>query len=244
MSAKVLQISEILEHARQERKLRRQVEKVLYREGKSYDEYEANHTAQQRLKEEISLKRKEARKKLAKELKSARTKLRSLKYVAIQAEHDVEIQINKRAREIRQEWATRLKSAKERLRRLKIECSRTSNRWKAKAQPVIDEARASRLYPDIPAPTIAPTRQAYGLPDSPGIYFLWKGDAIEYVGKSICLSRRLILGNHHVLNADHLISFLFMDSKELNWAECFYIGLVRPKLNFGQNTSHYTDNDR
>ncbi|MBE0615233.1 MAG: hypothetical protein IH604_16290 [Burkholderiales bacterium] len=40
------------------------------------------------------------------------------------------------------------------------------------------------------------------------------------------------------VTADHLISFMFVDAFELDWAECWYIGTLRPRLNFGVNAAH------
>lgn len=105
------------------------------------------------------------------------------------------------------------------------------------------EARDNRLvppherYPDAPAGSIRPSDTGAGLPEAPGIYFLWAGELVEYVGQSIKLCNRVKVG-HHQLRKDHLISYVELDARELTWAECWYIGALRPKLNFGRHASH------
>lgn len=90
-------------------------------------------------------------------------------------------------------------------------------------------------YPAAPLPHLEPHRKGSGLPAVPGIYFLWHGDVVEYVGKSRCLSERVRLGPHHVLKHYHRISLLPWEESELAWAECYYIGVLRPAANFGAN---------
>jgi hypothetical protein len=77
------------------------------------------------------------------------------------------------------------------------------------------------------------------LPESPGIYFLWAGTIVEYIGRSITINKRLSLGSHHVLTEDHQISFVLIERKYLSFAEHWYIGLVRPKLNDGMHATHH-----
>ncbi len=87
-------------------------------------------------------------------------------------------------------------------------------------------------YPPVPSLMLTPD-----LPKASGIYFLWLGNGIDYVGQARRLRDRLRLGAHHVLTAAHRVSFLTFPRKELNWAECYYIGLTRPPKNFGQRAA-------
>lgn len=93
-------------------------------------------------------------------------------------------------------------------------------------------------YPAVPTSKVRPHKDGVGLPDTPGIYFLWKGNIIDYVGKSIRLSGRVKLGSHHVLQPGHEVSFVEIPERELTWAECHYIGLLKPLANFGAAASH------
>lgn len=93
-------------------------------------------------------------------------------------------------------------------------------------------------YPAVPPPSIVPHREGLNLPTEPGIYFLWLGDTIDYVGQSVRLSHRLRLGLHHVLKEDYLISYVLLEKRLLTWAECYYIGLLRPIRNFGDSAYH------
>lgn len=93
----------------------------------------------------------------------------------------------------------------------------------------------SDWYPEIPlAPQFRPHNNGEGLPNDPGVYFLWAKGIVEYVGKSAKgLNQRLRLGHHPVLRSDHQISFLLFRPSILAWAESYYIGIARPPLNFG-----------
>lgn len=89
-----------------------------------------------------------------------------------------------------------------------------------------------RDYPGVPEPWIVPSKICTGLPEAPGIYFLWNGDEVEYVGKSVKLNARLKLGYHDYLDKHHRISFILCDEDKLDFTECFYIGILRPEFNF------------
>lgn len=106
----------------------------------------------------------------------------------------------------------------------------------ARARAIV--ANDGELYPKPPAPVLHPHKEGEGLPAEPGIYFLWKGDTVEYVGKSIRLSGRVKLGGHHVLRPHHTISYLLIEERLLTWAECYYIGTLQPMANFGASASH------
>lgn len=91
-----------------------------------------------------------------------------------------------------------------------------------------------KRYPAVPAPIphLVPNIDGNGLPESPGVYFLWCNNEVEYVGMSVRLNKRVRFPYHHVLRQDHLISFLnFEDQQAAFKAERWYIGLLQPKYN-------------
>ena len=96
-----------------------------------------------------------------------------------------------------------------------------------------DTNPATSRYPAPPAGTIAASLDGHGLPTASGVYFLWRGGSIVYVGQAVVLSNRVRLRNHQKLTCGDLISYLLFPEAELNFAEYFYIGLFRPARNFG-----------
>ena len=99
-------------------------------------------------------------------------------------------------------------------------------------------ARGAPDYPEPPLPMIKPSTDGGDLPETSGIYFLCEGEMVAYVGKAVNLRNRLRLGTHHALRATDTIAHLPFSPVELNWAESFYIGVLRPARNFGQNAFH------
>jgi excinuclease UvrABC nuclease subunit len=71
------------------------------------------------------------------------------------------------------------------------------------------------------------------IPAAPGVYFLWVGCIVVYVGQSINLRQRLT-SRHHGFSHGCRASFLEFPCDELNFAEAFYIGIMRPVRNFGK----------
>lgn len=64
-----------------------------------------------------------------------------------------------------------------------------------------------------------------------GIYFLWKDEVVEYVGQSVNVSNRL--RGHTKTTRDDRVSMLPFPKEELNFAEAYYIGSLRPCRNVG-----------
>jgi excinuclease UvrABC nuclease subunit len=93
-------------------------------------------------------------------------------------------------------------------------------------------------YPEIPIAKEVASATGENLPYASGIYFLWSGQRIEYVGQAKYLCNRVILGRHHVLKESHMISYVLISRTYLTWAENYYIGIIRPQLNYGLNASH------
>jgi hypothetical protein len=67
------------------------------------------------------------------------------------------------------------------------------------------------------------------VPNQSGIYFIWSGPVVAYVGQSINLAWRLL--GHERLRRGDKISYLCIDSNELFYHEAFYIGICRPSRN-------------
>lgn len=142
--------------------------------------------------------------------------------------------------ECRQNLADRLRSGR---RRLKILQQRIAVAELTLATKRSDDfVLTGSLYPAAPVPEITPHEDGFGLPEVSGIYFLWAEDGtLDYVGQSIKLNQRLRLGNHHILRGDHKISFLIFDQQNLTWAECYYIGILKPRLNFGMRRLNWDE---
>lgn len=136
---------------------------------------------------------------------------------------------------LRKSLAAELLSAKRRLKILQEAEERASAAWARRAGP-LQSMSAGAFYPDVPPPLFKPHVEGVGLPTAPGVYFLWANDVVEYVGQSVKISQRVRLGLHKKLSEAHMISFLFFDEDVLNWAESFYIGILRPRLNFGKSS--------
>ena len=137
--------------------------------------------------------------------------------------------------------ACRLTTAKTRLKHLRSEYERVSKQIHIEFSDHLKEATLNELYPEVPLPWLAPSDTGDMLPTEAGVYFFWKDGVIEYVGRSKNLCNRVRLGTHHVLRKDHQISFLPFEERVTTWAECYYIGVVRPMLNFGKMGSHNAD---
>lgn len=150
-----------------------------------------------------------------------------------------------RRRESRKQLANELRGARETLKDLRASIDEheahigllTSEI--AARQRHCETVNANGPYPAVPFTLIHPHMEGVGLPEASGIYFLWTKGSVDYVGQSVNLNRRVRLGNHHVLRDSHLISFVRIDKRELTWAECYYIGVLQPGLNFGRHASHH-----
>jgi len=147
------------------------------------------------------------RKKIAENLVSARKRLKELKYQV--AEKQAE-----------------LKKAEARLNGIYKSIS---------VHEICTGSNTSSLeYPPVPEPLIKPHQYGHGIPEESGIYFIWStGGELRYVGQSTNLSLRLRLGSHHKLRSDDLISFVLVPKELLIYAECFYIGIMKPTSNGG-----------
>ncbi len=86
-------------------------------------------------------------------------------------------------------------------------------------------------YPAVPPPMLNVGRIRQGIPEASGVYFVWEGDRVAYVGQSVNLSLR-VTGSHGNIFRGDKVSWLEFPLGQLNFAECFYIGTCRPIRNF------------
>jgi hypothetical protein len=189
----------------------------------------------QRATEELRNARRAA---MSKELRGARERLRKLRFLIQRAEDDIDSLIKVRASKERSRVAAAIMVNRAKIRALRKEIDSESSRWEEGIKEILNENPIQKFYPDAPRGRIVPTRHGVGVPECPGIYFLWSGDECEYVGRSVRLGSRLRLGSHHVLTEDHRISFLPFEHDELAWVEYYYIGVMRPAKNFGRLAPH------
>lgn len=183
--------------------------------------------------------RRQKRAQLASEMYWARKRLRELKWKINHMEEVVQEEIAAERRAERKQWANRMRQTRKNYEVLKQRFDRHgSDLSKIVATYAGSPDDTPAQYASVPMPELFPHPEGLGLPYSAGIYFLWKDGAVEYVGKSIRLAHRVRLGTHHVLRAGHQISFLLCDPSSLDWAECYYIGVCRPKKNFGLSAAH------
>lgn len=103
----------------------------------------------------------------------------------------------------------------------------------AKAKQLYQAGQMSHYYP-VPEPTLTVTKNdVLPLPEVSGIYFVWDGP-VEYVGQSINIKNRVGL-NHQNIREGDMVSWVEVPEHELDFAEAYYIGTLRPKRNFGLN---------
>lgn len=90
-----------------------------------------------------------------------------------------------------------------------------------------------------PAIPISFHRLDPSVPAISGVYFGWDeiGGQVIYVGQSINLRSR-VTDSHAALVHCKGISWIPVPETLLNWTECFYIGILHPRLNFGGRNSH------
>jgi hypothetical protein len=151
-------------------------------------------------------------------------------------------EISDKRKEARKALAAELKVARNRLKEIntaiasKAELLSRMQRWNAdKLVCIMENDAMLKQFPTPPEPNIDPSPDGVNLPDRSGIYFLWSqiGSMWVYVGKSVKLSQRLRLGNHHILSEEHRIAFIEFDVTDLDYAEIVYMAILRPTLNFG-----------
>jgi len=132
--------------------------------------------------------------------------------------------------EMRRALANELGGGRKRLRRLKKEI--------AHAQATILTAANGHCelhqYALVPAPMVHASDLAEGIPSVSGIYFVWAGGKVVYVGQSVKLSGRCAIRYHDQIFAGDMLSWVPEPLLRLNFAESFYIGILKPERNFGR----------
>lgn len=89
---------------------------------------------------------------------------------------------------------------------------------------------SSESPPPPPAATVSPEAARLVFKGVSGIYFLWKDDSIDYIGRANCIGSRLHPG-HHRLKPHHRVSVVRMNRADSWVAEPYYIWWLRPTLN-------------
>lgn len=91
-------------------------------------------------------------------------------------------------------------------------------------------------YPLPPSPRDAAPVESF--PDAIGIYFVWRRPVCVYVGQATSLRSRCSNSHPNIKKGD-VIAFLEIDKLSLYYAECHYIGLLKPMRNFGGQRYHF-----
>lgn len=148
-------------------------------------------------------------------------------------------------RSIDREWETKETCKVQIARDVKNAVVRTARRLRNKYRSLESFAnsffKSGKTYPPVPVES-TPIHQLYSsagikseiLPYASGVYFVWIENEVVYVGQSICLRNRISY-SHECVTSDCELSWLELDKDQLNFAEAFYIGLLRPKFNFGNS---------
>lgn len=177
--------------------------------------------------------RKERRIEVTKSLRSARGRLSHLHRKINIIEKKLIPSFN--AQGIRNRHAEQLKDARRRLQAIR---DKTVAELLQHPKDLHYELHRAH-YTSVPLNFVQPSLFADNIPSVPGIYFLWENGIVDYVGQSVCLKNRLRLGSHHVLHAEHQISFVQAHEVDLDWTECFYIGICKPDKNFGMRRDRH-----
>jgi hypothetical protein len=213
----------------------------FYAEAKAEEARKHAEAKAKEARKHAEAKAKEARKKaraiLASELHTAKSTLRRLKKEIQNAEVIAAKTVEEHAKQKRKLQAQRLLSSRARLKALREAEIIASSAWASNLRKIVEED-SSNYYPSPPPGLFSPNKDGLGFPAHSGIYFIWSGNIVEYVGQSVNLASRLRLGNHHVIKPEHKISFLLFPKRDLTWAENYYIGALRCPLNYGIASSH------
>jgi len=121
----------------------------------------------------------------------------------------------------------------EQAKRLSKKGEHTRADWLLKATPA-----ATINYPAVPILSVPITENGDGLPAASGVYFVWSGSSVAYVGQSVKICNRAKSGHERIF-PDERISWLEFPCALLNYAEAYYIGICLPPRNFGKfQTKH------
>ena len=99
-----------------------------------------------------------------------------------------------------------------------------------KIKPIRISSTQAIIYPEVPTDRIS-VRDPNSVPPISGIYFVWLHDLCEYVGQSKNLRNR-VCSKHTKISIADKVSYLPFAESDLNFAESYYIGIMRPRRNF------------
>lgn len=121
-----------------------------------------------------------------------------------------------------------------RIRHFKLKATSEERRARKAMYKALDMIK-HRDYPRVPTEEyVHANATGEGVPEICGVYFVWEGDIVAYIGQSINLQKRLrTVGHNHVRDGDR-VSWLEFSEQDLDFAESFYIGICRPHRNFGR----------
>ena len=142
-----------------------------------------------------------------------------------------EVEIDKKMDEMSEMFSARRRKYNAEIKELKKQA--------LKARSLISDLSVKFEYRDVPDPICPATDDGESLPDGPGVYFVWRMDRVVYVGQSVHLCKRANLKHERIQHGD-LLSWLEVPMWELDFAESFYIGICRPRMNFGKKAKHLT----
>jgi hypothetical protein len=127
------------------------------------------------------------------------------------------------------ERCEQLKEARERILAELRSVANVSATQRAVSVPVsgLDAMKAS--LPQPPRETVSVLCATENMVGVSGIYFIWRGGKVVYVGRSQCVASRL--KKHHVADAADHVSVVSMPNSETHLAELVYIAAYKPKLN-------------
>jgi hypothetical protein len=133
------------------------------------------------------------------------------------------VKAHKRLRDDNSKLEKKLKAAKRDLNRILAIASDSGG--------AADSSLSDKFeYPEIKLQNITFEKWSNSIPDSSGVYFITRDNQVVYVGRGVRMRTRLS-SNHHVAKDGDLISWVEIHKDRLNYAEHFYIGILRPMLN-------------
>jgi hypothetical protein len=97
-------------------------------------------------------------------------------------------------------------------------------------KPITISSIKEIVYPEVPVDKIS-IRDPNSIPPISGVYFVWLHDLCEYVGQSKNLRNR-VCSKHPKISIADKVSYLPFAESDLNFAESYYIGIMRPRRNF------------
>lgn len=133
------------------------------------------------------------------------------------------VKAHKRLRDDNSKLEKKLTAAKRDLNRI-MEISRDSGSVAA------SDLSNKFEYPEVKFQNIQFEKWSNLIPDSSGVYFITRDNQVVYVGRGVRMRTRLS-SNHHVAKDGDLISWVEIHKDRLNYAEHFYIGIMRPAEN-------------